>query len=128
MESNASLRIDVWLHRCRFYKTRSLASAAVTGEHVRLNGDRATPGKPVRIDDRIDLVRERLPYSLAVLAIPHRRGPATEARACYSEDEAVVAKREAQNLALRQDSRMTPTTAGWPDKHTRRQLIKKRRN
>ena len=71
-----SLRIDRWLFYCRFFKTRVLATAAVTGGHVKINGERTTPGSRVKRGDRIDLIRERLPYSLEVVEIPARRGPA----------------------------------------------------
>ena len=64
-----SLRIDRWLFHCRFFKTRSKATAAVNGGHVRLNGERAAPGARVSVGDRIDLVRDRLPWTLEVLAI-----------------------------------------------------------
>jgi len=43
-----SLRIDRWLFYCRFFKTRSLATAAVGGGHVRLNGERTTPGSRIK--------------------------------------------------------------------------------
>ena len=122
-----SLRIDRWLFFCRFFKTRSRATAAVTGGHVRLNGERASPGNRVQCGDRIELVRDRLPYSLEVIAIPARRGPASEAQACYTEDEAVKQKREARADALRQDRLHMPRTDGRPDKRTRRQLIRKNR-
>jgi ribosome-associated heat shock protein Hsp15 len=117
-----SLRIDRWLFFCRFFKTRSKATAAVTGGHVRLNGERAAPGVRVQVGDRIELVRDRLPYSMEVTAIPSRRGPAPEARACYAEDEAVVKERELKTAALRQDRMLMPRTEGRPDKRTRRKL------
>ena len=117
-----SLRIDRWLFFCRFFKTRSKATAAVTGGHVRLNGERAAPGVRVQVGDRIELVRDRLPYSLEVMAIPSRRGPAPEARACYAEDEAVAKERELKTAALRQDRMLMPRTEGRPDKRTRRKL------
>ncbi len=117
-----SLRIDRWLFFCRFFKTRSKATAAVTGGHVRLNGERAAPGVRVQVGDRIELVRDRLPYLLDVTAIPSRRGPAPEARACYAEDEGVVKERELKTAALRQDRMLMPRTAGRPDKRTRRKL------
>ena len=50
-----SLRIDRWLFFCRFFKTRSKATAAVTGGHVKLNGERASPGIRVSVGDRIEL-------------------------------------------------------------------------
>ena len=117
-----SLRIDRWLFFCRFFKTRSKATGAVTGGHVRLNGERATPGLRVRVGDRIELLRDRLPYSFAVTGIPSRRGPASEARACYEEDEDVRNQRELKTEALRQDRMLMPRTDGKPDKRTRRRL------
>ncbi len=126
IDSPGALRIDRWLYYCRFYKTRSLATAAVSGGHVRLNGERTAPGARVRCGDRIELVRDRLPYVLDVKAIPVRRGPAAEARQCYEEDPGIVLEREAMIQALRQDRMLMPKTKGRPDKHTRRQLIRRK--
>jgi len=122
-----SLRIDRWLYYCRFFKTRGRATTAVTGGHVRINGERATPGNRVKSGDRIDLVRERLPYSFTVAAIPNRRGPAAEARECFVEDEETVRQREMQIAALRQDRMLMPKTDGRPDKRTRRKLISRQK-
>ena len=122
-----SLRIDRWLFYTRFFKTRSLATAAVAGGHVKLNGERTTPGSRIKCGDQIDLIRERLPYSLEVTGIPNRRGPAAEARKCYLEDEATVRQREDQAVALRQDRMLMPKTEGRPDKHTRRKLRSRNR-
>ena len=119
---NEALRIDRWLFFCRFFKTRVKATDAVTGGHVKLNGERATPGVRVRVGDRIELVRDRLPYALAITRIPSRRGPASEARACYEEDEGVQRQRELKTEALRKDRMLMPRTEGKPDKRTRRKL------
>jgi hypothetical protein len=62
------------------------------------------------------------------VAIPSRRGPAPEARACYVEDEAKMLEREHKTAALRQDRLLMPKTDGRPDKHTRRKLIKRNRS
>lgn len=121
------MRIDRWLFYCRFFKTRSRSSAAVNGGHVRINGERATPGSRIKCGDRIDLVRERLHFSLAVVAMPARRGPVAEAQQCYAEDEQSVRAREAQTAALKQDRMLMPKTEGRPDKHTRRKLIERNR-
>jgi ribosome-associated heat shock protein Hsp15 len=117
-----ALRIDRWLFHCRFFRTRSLATKAVTAGHVRVNGERPAPGRRVQVGDRIDLVRDRLHYALEVLAIPARRGPPAEARRCYREDEETVQQREQQAAALRQDRHAMPRTDGRPDKRTRRLL------
>jgi ribosome-associated heat shock protein Hsp15 len=121
-----TLRIDRWLYFCRFFKTRSKASDAVAGGHVRLNGERAAPGSRVVVGDLIELVRERLDYSLEVLAIPPRRGPASEAQSCYIEDEASILARQAKTETLRQDRLLMPKTDGRPDKRTRRKLREQR--
>ncbi len=126
-DRSGALRIDRWLYFCRFFKSRSRASAAVGGGHVRLNGERPASGARVKPGDTIELVRDRLEYRLTVTAVPTRRGPAAEARACYEEDEASVAERKAKTAALRQDRLSMPVTGGRPDKHTRRELIRRNR-
>lgn len=117
-----SLRIDRWLFFCRMYKSRTLAADAVNGGHVKLNGERTTPGTCVNVGDTIDLVRQRLPYSLEVIEIPARRGPAKEARACYEENEMTRLEREKLAEQLKFDRLLMPRTPGRPDKHTRRKL------
>ena len=116
------LRIDRWLWFTRFFKTRSAAAKAVKGGHVRLNGSRADTSSKVRVGDSIDLVRRELSWSLSVTAIPSRRGPASEARACYEEDPESVKRREARRDSLRTDRLAMPRTDGRPDKRTRRKL------
>ncbi len=119
---NPGLRIDQWLWYTRFYKTRGRATTAVAGGHVKINGERAKPGSRVKPDDIIDLVRDQLPYRMKAGPLPLRRGPATEAQRCYVEDVASEKLRQDIVAGIRQDRRQMPTTAGRPDKHTRRKL------
>jgi ribosome-associated heat shock protein Hsp15 len=121
------LRIDKWLWCARFYKTRALAAKAVNGGHVRINGSRAKPSSTVMAGDILELVREQLSWKLSVDQIPSRRGPATEARACYTEDEAVSAERQGFIDSRKLDRLQMPRTEGRPDKHTRRKLRARRR-
>ena len=125
--ADRTLRLDRWLWFTRFYKTRSAASAAVQGGHIRHNGERARSSTKVAIGDQIRLVRNQLTYDLTVEDIPSRRGPAPEAQACYSESEASIAAREGQLADLRSDRLQMPTTPGRPDKHTRRRLRERNR-
>jgi ribosome-associated heat shock protein Hsp15 len=119
---NPGLRIDQWLWFARFYKTRGRASTAVSGGHVKINGERAKPGSRVKPGDIIDLVRDKLPYRMEAGPLPLRRGPATEAKYCYREDAESEKMRQDIVAGIRQDRRQMPTTAGRPDKHTRRKL------
>ena len=45
------LRIDKWLWAARFFKTRALASKAVDGGHVHVNGQRVKASRPIQIGD-----------------------------------------------------------------------------
>jgi len=123
-----TLRLDRWLWFTRFYKTRTAATAAVQGGHVRVNGERARTSVRVHLGDEIRLQRQQLEYVLKVVGIPVRRGPANEARACYQESEESVARRELRVAELRRDRIQMPMTRGKPDKHTRRQLRQRNRD
>ncbi len=121
-ESSPSERIDKWLWRVRFFKTRGLATAAVLGGHVKVGGERIRPGYRISEGSVISLTRDQLPYLLTVVAIPARRGPAAEARACYEESAESQRDREEILSRIRRDRLQMPRTPGRPDKHTRRKL------
>lgn len=125
---DASLRLDRWLVNTRFFKTRALASGAVAGGHVRRNGERARPGGKVTIGDRLEIVRGYERYEVEVTALPGRRGPAGEARACYTESQRSIEEREATTARIKADRMAMPRTPGRPDKHTRRLLRQRHRS
>jgi ribosome-associated heat shock protein Hsp15 len=120
--------VDKWLWFARFYKTRSLATAAITGGKVHLNAERVKPAHAVRPGDRITLAIEGVVAEFEVLAIPQRRGPAAEARTHYLETPASAARRaqlrDQQRLA--QLTRPRPDTR--PDKRDRRRLMRLHRD
>jgi ribosome-associated heat shock protein Hsp15 len=116
-----ALRIDRWLWCARFFRTRSLAQRAVEGGHVQVNGERVRSSRLVRIGDQLRIVRDRERHDVAVVGIPTRRGPAPEARLCYSEsEESVAARQHARELARLS----TPGPSSRPDKRDRRELIR----
>ena len=83
-----SCRIDVWLWRARFAKTRSLAAALVERGLVRLthNGVQTRLDKPsrsVHVGDALVFALGGRLIELQVEAIGDRRGPAEEARGLY---------------------------------------------
>jgi|SRR5580698_10374760 ribosome-associated heat shock protein Hsp15 len=81
-------RIDVWLWRARFFKTRSLAARMVAAGRVRLSRGGARirldkPGHDVRPGDGLVVTLGERQVALRVEALGARRGPAPEARALY---------------------------------------------
>ena len=126
--SEDGLRLDRWLWFARFYKTRTAATAAVQGGHVRVNDETARTSARVRIGDRIKLVRQQLTWDLTVAGIPLRRGPAKEAQSCYLESDESVARRAQTMAELKRDRLQMPMTRGKPDKHTRRKLRNRSRS
>ena len=84
-----SCRVDVWLWRARFARTRSLAAALVERGAVRLthNGVQTRLDKPSRAvhvgDGLLCALGGRL-EELRIEALGQRRGPAEEARALYT--------------------------------------------
>jgi len=87
--SETDCRVDVWLWRARFAKTRTLAAAMVERGAVRLthNGVQTRLDKPARtvhVGDALVFATGGRLLELTVEAIGDRRGPAKEARALYS--------------------------------------------
>ena len=120
---DTSLRIDKWLWFARFFKTRSLAAKAVTAGHVRVNGMRVKPSRAVALGDALNVQRGAELTECNVVALPARRGSATEARQCYLETEESIARRETRALERKSlATALGQPTKGRPDKRTRRML------
>jgi ribosome-associated heat shock protein Hsp15 len=79
-------RIDKWLFCARFFKTRALAAALVSGGKLRLNGARvAKPAHAVGPGDVLTFPQAGRIRVVRVLAPATRRGPAPEARGLYDD-------------------------------------------
>ena len=88
-EQAGSCRVDVWLWRARFFKTRTLAAKFVDegkvrqtrlGHETRL--DKAS--RPVKIGDALVFALGGRITAVQVEALGERRGPPAEARGLYS--------------------------------------------
>ena len=84
-ERSAGLRLDKWLWAARFFKTRSLATAAINAGRVRLNGGTVKPAREVRIGDTVEVAIEAVRWTLTVRALNDQRRPASEAQQLYEE-------------------------------------------
>jgi ribosomal 50S subunit-recycling heat shock protein len=84
-----SCRVDVWLWRARFFKTRSLAARFVEDGRVRLTRAGAEhrldkPARPVKPGDELVFAVGGRLIAVRVEGLGERRGPASEARELYS--------------------------------------------
>lgn len=117
------VRLDKWLWAARFFKTRSLATEAIAGGKVEVNGERAKPAKGIKPGDEVRLRLGPYEHVLIVRGLAERRGPATVAQALYEETQASRDARERLAAQLK----MAPPTfvyeeKGRPTKKDRRDL------
>ena len=88
-EANPACRVDVWLWRARFFKTRTAAAGFVDEGRIRLTRGRQETrldkaSRSVRPgDDLVFAVAGRL-LAVRVESLGERRGPPAEARGLYS--------------------------------------------
>ncbi len=106
------VRIDKWLWAARFFKTRSLAAKAVSGGHVHLNGQRVKPSRTVLEGDALEIRKGALTFTITIVGLHDRRGPASAARLLYEESQESIAKRE----QVKEERRLITAPAGKPDR------------
>ncbi|NEX92195.1 RNA-binding S4 domain-containing protein [Caulobacter sp. 17J65-9] len=97
-EAGETCRVDVWLWRARFFKTRGLAAAFVEAGRVRLTRaegracDREArldkPSRTVRPGDALVFAVGGRLVAVRIESCGERRGPASEARTLYSDLDA----------------------------------------
>ena len=120
-------RLDKWLWHTRFFKTRSLATAAVLGGKVKVHGDRVKPAHDAKPGDMLTISIGTRVMDIEILSVPDRRGPASVAMQCYCESAASIA-REARNQEQQRLAALSrPRSAERPDKRQRRHLNRLRR-
>src|SRR5437868_12615554 len=93
-DRGAGVRLDKWLWAARFFKTRSLATEAVNGGKVELNGLRPKPSKDVKIGDQLRIRVGPFIHEVTVRALSDRRGSAAAAALLFEESAASSAARE----------------------------------
>ena len=117
------MRLDKWLWAARFYRTRSLAAAAIEAGQVRVDGERVKPAHGIRAAMRVSVRKQALTWTVEVLDVSQRRGSATQAAALYHETAESIALREKtqheQRVARAQAAANAP---GRPTKRDRRRL------
>ena len=93
-EDSGRQRIDKWLWAARFFKTRSLAAAAVDGGRVKWNGQNVKPARELKPGDELDIVAGETRWTIIVRGLNGQRRPAPEARLLYEENAESAARRQ----------------------------------
>jgi len=115
-DDSERFRIDKWLWAARFFKTRSLATAAIECGKVLLNEARVKPAKAVAPGDMLDIRIGQLQFVVEVLALSGKRGSATEAQKLYRETDDSRQRRLAIAALLKEQ----PQPFGFKGRPTKR--------
>jgi ribosome-associated heat shock protein Hsp15 len=97
-----AVRLDKWLWTARFFKTRKLASDAISGGKVHVNNQRAKPGKEVKPGAILTITKDSYRWDVTVIAISGQRRSAKEAVLLYEESAESLAKRQQQIILQRE--------------------------
>lgn len=118
-----AVRLDKWLWAARFYKTRSLATDAIKGGKVHVNGQRVKPSKTAEIGQRVLINKSALRCEVEIVALSEQRQSFTIAQTLYEETAESIAKREAEAVLRKLANESTPKTNRRPTKRDRRKII-----
>lgn len=120
-DSDERMRIDKWLWAARFFKTRGLASDAIDGGKIKVNGVQVKPAKEIAIGDTVE-INAHEKWIVIVRGLNAQRRPALEARLLY--EETLESKERREKLAELQRKAPTPGAdiKGRPTKRDRRQI------
>ena len=99
------------------FKTRSLATAACRGGHVRVNGSAAKPARPLHVGDRVEVRVADRDRVLEVVQLIDRRVSAPLAAECLVDHSPPAPPREYVAPLFRRDP-----GSGRPTKKDRRRM------
>lgn len=118
--SDKKVRLDKWLWAARFFKTRGLATEAIKGGKIELNGSRAKPSREIKIDDTLRIRQGYDEKTVIVRDLSDRRGPAPVARLLYEETADSIVQREKMTEQRRIANAHRDVGQGRPTKRERR--------
>lgn len=76
-------RLDAWLWAVRLFKTRSMATNACKGGHIRVNGKPVKPAQSLKVGDRVSIRQPGWTREFEVVEIIAKRVGAPVAVKCY---------------------------------------------
>ncbi|MDA1342831.1 MAG: S4 domain-containing protein [Proteobacteria bacterium] len=99
-----AVRLDKWLWAARFYKTRKLATDAINGGKVHVNGQRAKPGKEIKVGVEVTINKSGYSWHITTAATTGQRRSAKDAALLYQETPESLALRQ-QKIRLERDNK-----------------------
>jgi ribosome-associated heat shock protein Hsp15 len=123
-EDDIKCRLDKWLWAARFFKTRSLATAAIETGKVHVDGDRVKPAKEVKTGQVVHIRNRDFEIEVDVLVLSNMRKGAPEAALLYAETQASISKRENAKLTGENEFAQRDRGAGRPTKRQLRDIKK----
>ena len=118
----SGVRIDRWPWAARFFKTRSLAKAAVEGGKVHLESSRVKPSKEVQVGQQLEIRRGDTFQVVIIETLSEQRGSATVAQTLYTETPESIEQREVRKSVRRMERAGLNIPSSKPDKKNRRAL------
>lgn len=124
-DPDEAVRLDKWLWAARFFRSRSLARAAIESGQVRYQGERSKVGRTLTPGATLQIRQGRDEIEVTVLALSTVRGGAPQARLLYQETERSRQLREQR--ALQRQLANDLISPERPDKQQRRALQRLKR-
>lgn len=115
------VRIDKWLWAARFFKTRSLAKAAIENGKVHIDGNKSKASRQLEVGTVLSIRQGFDNKTVEVIALSEQRRGAPEAMQLYSETAESIALRE-KDSAQRKAANSAIVSDGRPNKKQRRQI------
>jgi len=114
------IRCDKWLAAARFFKTRGVASEALKGGKIELNGSKPKASKTLAVGDKLKITQAHRKVEIKVLVLSDKRGSADQAQQLYELlSEELLQRKPTAEMALigyREKGK------GRPTKRERRQI------
>lgn len=116
------VRIDKWLWAARFFKTRSLAKAAIESGKIKVDGQRAKPSREIAVGTTLDIRQGWDDKVVLVTALSEQRRGAPDAAKLYQETPESVQKREAEAIKRKELNESLAHPGQRPTKRQRQQI------
>lgn len=121
-ETPPKVRLDKWLWAARFFKSRSLAKAAIDGGKVQMDGQRVKVSREVTVGCTLKIRQGWDEKTVVVRDLSDQRRAAAQAQRLYEETPESIAKRDAEARARKAAGGMLGRPQQRPTKKQRRQI------